>query len=88
MFNHFKELMKSLDVYSSLFYVFNIPFSIINFNEVNQLRKKRPVVKYFLKVIEYYLESEKIIVKNNIHYSRIDKEKINRTRCLQSYLLQ
>ena len=61
MLNHFKELRKNLDEHTSLFYVFNIPFSIIIFNEKNQLRTKGYSEKYFLQVIDYYLERRKAL---------------------------
>ena len=60
MLNHFKELMKILDVYRSLFYVFNIPVSIINFNERSQLRRSKDsyTTKNYRAVIKYYLEND------------------------------
>jgi hypothetical protein len=52
--------MKSLDVNYSLFYVFNIPVSIINFNERNQFRNSKSYsIKYFRDVIKYFLEKNK-----------------------------
>ena len=62
MLNHFRELNKELSLDRSLFYVFNIPESIINYNEIKQQRTKRPASKYFFDVIKYYLEEKNLAV--------------------------
>lgn len=77
MYDHFEILLKQKDVYRSLFYVFNIPTAIINFNERNQSRAKRYSTKYFKDVIKYFLENDvseyeacnEIFKKENLKYS-------------------
>jgi hypothetical protein len=57
MFEHFSLLMISSGVHRSLFYVFNIPFAVIN--SYKQTRKKSNSIQYFLKVIEYFLKNKR-----------------------------
>ena len=60
MLNHFKELRKNLDEHTSLFYVFHIPFSVVIFNERNQLRRSKDnyADQNYLAVITYFLQNE------------------------------
>lgn len=58
LFRVYSNLCKVLDYEESIIYTFNVPFLMINHYERDKLRKPRPVIEYFQKVMDYYLEND------------------------------
>lgn len=58
LFSLYSNLCKVLDSEEALIYIFCVPNLILARFNKDRLRESRPVIEYFLKVIDYYLEND------------------------------